>query len=158
MANRKHTTQLVKKRLTYNVREAANVTGATPGTVRRWREAGLSAVEGVYPAIFRGVDIIDFLKRRAEARKRPTGSGRMFCLRCKDAKWPAFGEVEYWPDGPKTGALRGLCPDCATVMSKLTSLAKLRAAAGDLKISMKCVDSRLGETPEPHCNAHSEGA
>ena len=137
MANRKHTTQLVKKRLTYNVREAAKVTDATPGTVRRWREAGLPAVEGVYPAIFRGVDIIEFMKHRAEGRKRPTGPGRMFCFTCKDAKRPAFGEVEYWPDGPKTGALRGLCPDCATVMSKLTSVAKLRAAVGDLKVSMQ---------------------
>lgn len=143
MANRKHSARRIKKRHSYNVREAATATGATSGTVRRWHKAGLAAVDGIYPLIFRGVDVIDFLKRRAEGRKQPSGPGRMYCFRCKEPKRPAFGEVEYWPDGPKAGRLTGLCPDCATIMNKRTSLAKLRSAAGDLGIAMQCADSRL---------------
>jgi hypothetical protein len=158
MANRKHSAQRVKKRLTYNVREAAKATGASPGTVRRWREAGLKPVEGSSPPFFRGVDIIDFLKRRAEARKQPCGPGRMFCFKCKAPKRPAFDEIEFRPSTPKSGRLTGLCPNCATVMHRRVSLAKLRAAAGDLKLSMQCADSRLGETSQPSCNDHSEGA
>lgn len=134
MANRRHSARLVKRRLTYNVREAAKVTGSTPGTVRHWHRGGFEGIIGVYPIIFRGVDIITFLKRRAEGRKQPSGPGRMYCLRCKAPKTPAFGEAEFWPDGPKLGTLRGLCPDYAAMKNRRTSLAKLRLASGDLKV------------------------
>ncbi len=158
MANRKHSAQRLKKRLTYNVREAASAIGATPGTIRRWSKTGLKPVEESYPAFFRGAELIDFLKRRAEGRKQPCGPGRMFCFRCKEPKRPAFGEAEYWPGTPTMGRLTGLCPDCLAIMHRRVSLAKLRAAAGDLKVSMQSADSRIGETSNPHCNDDSEGA
>jgi hypothetical protein len=115
MANRRHSARLVKRRRSYDVRETAAVTGATPGTVRHWNKTGLQSVAGVYPRIFLGADIIAFLKRREEKRKQPCGPGRMFCLRCKAPKTPAFSEAEFWPDGPKLGTLRGLCPDCTAI-------------------------------------------
>jgi hypothetical protein len=157
MANRRHSVRHLKRRWTYNVRQAAKATGATPGTVRNWQKKGLEAVVGVYPAIFRGIDIIAFLGRRNQARKQPCGPGRLFCFRCKAPKRPAFDEVEFWPDGPKLGKLRGLCPDCAATMNRRVSLAKLKMAAGDLTISMRRGDSRLSETLIPNCNDHSEG-
>jgi hypothetical protein len=156
MANRRHSVRHLQRRRTYNVREAAKATGATPGTVRNWQKNGLEAVVGVYPAIFRGVDIIAFLGRRRRSRKQPCGPGRLFCFRCKAPKRPAFNEVEFWPDGSKLGKLRGLCPDCTTTMNRRVSLAKLKAAAGDLTVSMRRADSRLSETPMPNCNDHSE--
>jgi hypothetical protein len=156
MANCRHSVRHLRRRRTYNVREAAKATGATPGTVRNWQKNGLEAVIGVYPAIFRGIDIIDFLLRRKRARKQPCGPGRLFCFRCKAPKRPAFNEVEFWPDGPKLGKLRGLCPDCTTAMNRRVSLAKMRAAAGDLTVSMRRADSRLSETTKPNCNDHSE--
>jgi hypothetical protein len=157
MANRRHSARRIKKRWTYNVREAAKATGATSGTVRRWSKNGLAPVKGIYPTIFRGADIIEFFRRRESNRKKPCGPGRMFCFRCKERKTPAFSEVEFRPDGPKLGTLSGLCPDCAALMNRRTSLANLEAAAGGLKISMRCVDPRLNRTPEPNSNPHSEG-
>lgn len=157
MANRRHSARHVKRRRLYNVREAAKATGATSGTVRQWHKNGLEAVAGVYPLIFRGVDLIAFLKQRDEARKQPTGPGRIFCLYCKKPKVPAFREVGFWPDGPTLGTLKGLCPDCTTTINRRTSVTKLKAAAGDLKVSMRCCDSHLSWTPGPHCNPHSEG-
>jgi hypothetical protein len=156
MGNRRHSVRHLKRRRTYNVREAAKATGATAGTVRNWQKNGLDAVVGVYPAIFRGIDIIAFLRRRTRERKQPCGPGHLYCFRCKAPKRPAFDEVEFWPDGPKLGSLRGLCPQCATTMNRRVSLAKLKSAAGDLTVSMRCADSRLNETPMPHCNDHSE--
>jgi hypothetical protein len=156
MANRKHSVRHLRRRRAYNVREAAKATGATPGTVRNWHKNGLEAVAGIYPTVFRGVDIIAFFARRKRARQQPCGPGRLFCFRCKIPKRPAFGEVEYWPDGLKGGKLRGLCPDCTTTMNRRVSLTKLKSAAGDLAISMRCADARLSETSPPHCNDHSE--
>jgi hypothetical protein len=158
MANRKHSARRIKKRLTYNVREAAKAIGATPGTIRRWREAGLKPVEGSYPPFYRGVDLMEFMKRRAQGRKQPCGPGRMFCFKCKEPKRPAFGEIEYRPSSARAGRLTALCPDCATVMHRRVSLAKLRAATGDLSVSMQGEDSRISETSKPHCNDDSEGA
>jgi hypothetical protein len=158
MANRQHSVRHLQKRRTYNIREAAKATGATPGTVRNWQKNGLESVFGVYPAIFRGIDIIAFVRLRNRARKQPCGPGRLFCFRCKAPKQPAFDEVEFWPDGPKLGSLRGLCPDCAATMNRRVSLAKLKSAAGDLTVSMRRADSRLSETSIPNCNDHSEGS
>ena len=87
------------------------MTGATPGTVRHWLKNGLQPVAGCYPTIVRGVDLIDFLNRRNTSRKRPCGPGRLFCLRCKEPKRPAFDEVEFWQDGPKLGSLQGALSD-----------------------------------------------
>jgi len=156
MANRRHTARRIKRLRSYNVREVARATGATPATVRHWSRNGLESVKGIYPAIFRGVDIIDFFKRREDKRKQPCGPGRMFCLHCKVPKTPAFDEAEFRPDGPKLGTLTGLCPDCAGLMHRRTSIAKLDSAAGVLKVSIKRAESRLDETQDPNCNRHSE--
>ena len=63
MANRRHSARRVKRLRSYNVREAAKVTGATPGTIRHWLKNGLEPVAGRFPAIVRGIDLIDFLNR-----------------------------------------------------------------------------------------------
>jgi hypothetical protein len=156
VANRQHSARRVKRLRTYNVREAAKATGATPATVRHWHKNGLESVAGVYPAIFRGVDIIAFMRRRAQERKQPCGPGRMYCLRCKKPKKPAWGEVEFWGDGPKLGTLRGLCPDCAATMNRRVSRTKLDSAAGDLRVSIRHADPRLSGMPEPNSNPHFE--
>ena len=158
MANRRHSARRVKCLWTYNVAEAAKAVGATAGTVRHWHKIkGLEAVTGLWPPIFRGVDIIAFLKRRAAARKHPSGPGRIFCFHCKQPKVPANGEADYVPDGPKLGTLQGLCPDCVGIICRRTSLTKLPAAAGSLIVSMPRADSRLYGMAEPHCNPHYEG-
>jgi hypothetical protein len=90
VANRRHSARRIRRLRTYNVREAAKATGATPSTVRHWHKNGLEAVTGIWPLIFRGVDIIAFFKRREGERKRPCGPGRMYCFRCKAPKTPAL--------------------------------------------------------------------
>jgi hypothetical protein len=156
MANRRPSARRLKRLRHYNVREAAKAVGVTSATVRLWGKTGLAAVEGVYPKIYRGVDLIEFLKRRAAKRKQPCGPGRLFCFTCKEPKPPAFGEVEFEPRGAAVGRLMGLCPDCTSTMYRRTSRAKLHEAVGNLKVAMKCADSRLNGTPDPHGNPHFE--
>ena len=156
MANRRHSARRVRARYIYNVREAAKVTGATPGTVRHWLKGGLAPVSGIYPTIIRGVDIIAYFDRVRQARKRPCGPGRLFCLGCKSPKRPAFDEVEFLLDGPTLGAIRGLCPDCSSVMNRRVSRARLNAVVADLKLSMRPGDSHLSGTINPSCNDDSE--
>ena len=154
MANRRHSARRVKRLHTYNVLEAAKFTGATPGTVRHWHKHGLEAVKDLWPLIFRGADIIAFLKQRSAARKQRCGPGRIYCLRCKAPQAPALGMAEYVPDTPKRGALAGICPGCEGLMFRRTSPANLKAAAGNLNVSIQCAESRLGNTHEPYSNHH----
>jgi hypothetical protein len=158
MGNHRVSCRRVKSRWSYNVREAAKVLGVTPPTVRSWQAKGLKPVEGSKPPFFLGVDIIEFVKSRKASAKDPCGPGRLYCLSCKAPKVPAFGEVEFWPSGPVLGALKGLCPDCTSVMQRRTSRRLLKAAAGNLKVSMQPAESRLIGTAEPCCNPHNPEA
>lgn len=70
---------------------------------------------------------------------------------------PALGMVDYQPDTPKRGMLTGLCPDCGGLIYRRSSPANLKAAAGDLEVSMPSAESRLGETDERNSNHNSGG-
>lgn len=154
MANRRVSARRVKRRWTYNVAEAAAVTNVTAATVRQWLKIGLEPVPGIRPTIIRGADLIAFLKKREIERKRPCGPGRIYCLRCKEPREPAFGGVEYWPDTTSKGTLKGLCSTCGGLLCRRTTLAGARQAAANLAISFKCVDWGLGQTAEAHSNPH----
>ena len=153
MPNNRVSPRRVKRLRTYDVREAADATGATTQTVRKWLQEGLA---GIRPAIVRGADLIAFLKSREAARKRPCGPGRLYCLRCKAPSDPAFGELEYWPDTAITGSLKGLCATCGGWMVRRTTRARAQAAAGNLSVSFRCDEASLGQTPGARSNHHIE--
>lgn len=157
MANRHHSARRIKRLRTYDVGQAAKATGATPGTVRHWHKNGLEAVPGHWPLIFRGVEIIEFFKKRNTARKQRCGPGRIYCLRCRAPKTPALGMVDYRPDTPKRGMLTGLCPDCGGLIYRRSSPDNWKAAVGNLEVSMPSAESRLAETDEPNSNDNSGG-
>jgi hypothetical protein len=154
MANRRHSARRIKRLRSYNVLEAATATGASRQTVRRWHKDGLPAVAGHHPLIFRGADIIAYLKSRTAQRRQPCGPGRLYCLRCKAAKPPAEGMLEYRPETRSLGTLTALCPDCAGLMHRRASVRTLTAATGGLAVSMPRADVSLGETPPAHCNGY----
>ena len=134
MPNNRVSPRRVKRLRTYDVREAADATGATTQTVRKWLQEGLAPVPGIRPAIVRGADLIAFLKSREAARKRPCGPGRLYCLRCKAPSDPAFGELEYWPDTAITGSLKGLCATCGGWMARR----RWRNWAGTMRAPISC--------------------
>lgn len=156
MPNQKHSTRRVKRRRLYDVSAAAKVLGASPSTIRHWSRNGLNAVPGIKPTSFRGVDIIDFFKKRDAARKQTTGPGRIFCLKCRAPKTPAGNMVDYKPTSAKRGVLIGICPDCERLIYRASSLAKLEAATRGLSVSMPKAESSLTETGKPIPNPHSQ--
>ncbi len=156
MANQRHSTRHIKRRRLYDVRAAAKVLGASPSTIRHWARNGLTALAGIRPTAFRGVDIIDFFKTRDAARKQASGPGRIYCFKCRVPKPPAGGMVDYRPTTPKRGVLIGICPTCERLMYRACSPAKLDAATRGLAVSIQKAESRLVETPEPILNPHSQ--
>lgn len=128
---------------TYAVGEIARMCGVHKNTVARWRKAGLRPIEGSGQPLFLGPEVSEFLERRRQAAKCPLPPGQFYCLGCRTRKEPAWGVAELitviLANGKPatTGNLKGLCPDCAAVMNRKVSLAKLAAVAGNLDIIVR---------------------
>jgi hypothetical protein len=144
----------IKRLRLYDPLEAARALGVSRQTIWRWKKQGLVCIPNHRPTLFRGVDIIDFVRSRANDRKRRCGPGRLFCLRCKEPKPPAEGMLEFRTDAGTLGMLTAICPTCMGLMYRRASLRTLAAAAGGHPVSMKNGLVRLGEITEPHCHDH----
>ena len=155
MANRRITSRHIRGNLTYTVAEAAAVTGAHKNTVRHWLKNGLSAIDDRQPTLIKGATLKAYLDGRKAKRRQPCGPGRLYCLKCRAPKIPAFGEVEYETHTPKRGRLIGICPDCDRLIFRLTSRLKLCEAAGNLTVRFRCEVERLDERSPPNLNCDS---
>ena len=144
----------IKRLRLYDPLEAARALGVSRQTIWRWKKQGLVCIPNHRPTLFRGADIIAFVRSRREGRKQRCGRGRLFCFRCKEPKPPAQGMLDFRADAGALGTLTAICPTCGGLMYRRASLHTLAAAAGDLAVSMQNGNVRLGETTEPHCHDH----
>jgi hypothetical protein len=144
----------IKRLRLYDPMEAARALGVSRQTVWRYKKQGLVCIPNHRPTLFRGVDIIEYVRSRADGRKQRCGPGRLFCLRCKEPKRPAAGMLEFRADAGTLGTLTAICPSCTGLMYRRASLRTLAAAAGGHPVSMQSGLVRLGETTGPHCRDH----
>jgi hypothetical protein len=156
MGNRRIDTRHIRSNLTYTVAETAAITGVHRNTVRNWLKNGLSAIDGRHPTLIKGATLKAFLDARKTKRKQPCGPGRLYCLKCRAPKTPAFGEVEYEASTAKLGRLIGICPDCENLIQRRASSLKLRDAIGTLIVRFRCETERLDETLPPNLNCDSK--
>jgi hypothetical protein len=156
MANHRISSRRIRGQLTYTVAEAAQITGSHRNTIRHWLRSGLSVLDGRQPTLIKGATLKAFIDARHANRRQPCGPGRMYCLKCRTPRIPAFGEVEYEPRSEKRGRLIGLCPDCSTLLQRRTTAGKIREAAGNLVIRFRCEAERLDETSACNLNCASQ--
>jgi hypothetical protein len=156
MANRRISSRRIRGRLTYTVAEVAQATGSHRNTVRHWLKSGLSALDRRQPTLIKGTTLKAFIDGRNADRRQPCGPGRMYCLKCRAPKIPAFGEVEYEPKSEKSGRLIGLCPDCSTLIQRRTSARKIREAVGNLLVQLRREAERLDEMSASNLNCDSQ--
>jgi hypothetical protein len=155
MSNRRISSRHIRGLLTYSVAEAARVTGAHRNTIRHWLQSGLATIDSRKPILIRGTALKAFIDSRRARRRQPYGPGRIYCLRCREPKRPAFDEIEYEADNGKLGRLIGLCPDCGIIILRRTSALRVREAAGDLKVRFRPQVERLCESN--HASLNCEG-
>jgi hypothetical protein len=155
MANRRISSRHIRGLLTYSVAEAARVTGAHRNTIHHWLGSGLPTIDSRKPILIKGAALKAFIDSRRARRRQPCGPGRIFCLKCREPKRPAFDEVEYEPDNRKLGRLIGLCPDCGGIILRRTSALRIRDAAGNLGIRFRPAVERLYESK--HASLNCEG-
>lgn len=138
----------IKTHRNYTVDELSRALGAAPITIRRWLKAGLPNVNDQKPALIAGAHLIEFLDSR-KAPRQHCQPHECYCVKCKGPRVPAERMAEYVPLSVTTGNLRGLCPDCATLMHKRTSKASLAdlGAYLDLTVVQATLPIRGRETP-----------
>lgn len=145
----------VKIHHSYSVEEIASLLGVHKNTVRNWIKDGLQAIDDRRPTLVHGLAIRTFLRARRQCAKRPCKPHEIYCVKCRSPKHPAEGMVDYVPLAPTSGNLRGLCPDCGTLINKRVALAKLHAVAKDFDLAIPDAEPRIGESACPPANCDS---
>jgi excisionase family DNA binding protein len=117
--------RLIKIHRTYTVEEAALTLGVHRNTIRTWIKDRLPTVDRRRPLLILGRDLRAYLDGKGRKRKQPCQPGELYCVRCRSPKPPAGGMLEYVPLTRCIGNLRGLCPDCCTLIHRRVSFGKL---------------------------------
>ncbi|BCA59300.1 hypothetical protein HMP06_2069 [Sphingomonas sp. HMP6] len=138
MATRRANPYRVKLHRSYSVPELSACLKVHANTVREWQRAGLKPIDKANPMLFQGAAVRAFLSKRNADRKRPCGSGLIYCFRCRVPCAPALGMVDYVPLTTASGNLRALCETCGGMMHR-------RARRADLHRIMPAIDIRILE-------------
>lgn len=109
----------------YTVAEAAALFGVHRNTVRNWIRAGLATVNAGRLVLILGSELRDHLTQTKVARRARCGPGAMYCLKCPAPRRPPPELIEIAATTATAANLRGLCPECGTLMHRRASLARL---------------------------------
>jgi len=107
----------VKIHRCYTIDELARVLGVARGSVRRWIKSGLPALRDQKPMLILGEDALHFLSARKRSRSK-CEPDECYCVKCRTPRRPAGDMAEFVPLTDTTGNLRGICPDCGSLMHK----------------------------------------
>jgi len=137
------------------VEEIAEHFGIHKNTVRLWIKQGLPIIDDRRPFLASGLDLANFLQARRGKPKQSCGPGFIYCVKCRTPKTPALKMVDYVPITATAGNLRGLCPDCETLIHRRVNLLKLDLIRGDLEVTLPQAERHIRERPAPSVNCDS---
>jgi excisionase family DNA binding protein len=141
--------RLAKIHRNYTVEEIATLYGVHRNTVRQWIKAGLPVVDQRRPVLVLGAALADFLRKRRTVNKRPCRPGEIYCVRCREPRLPAGGDVRYHPITPTQGNLVGLCPSCSAGLFRRVSAANLGQFDGVLRITLPPAGEHISKSTQP---------
>lgn len=153
MAKPRANPRLAKIHRNYTVEEIATLYGVHRNTVRQWIKAGLPVVDQRRPVLVLGAALADFLRKRRTVNKRPCRAGEMYCVRCREPRVPAGGDVRYHPVTATQGSLVGICPTCAAGLYRSVSAANLGRFEGLLRIRLPPAVEHIGKSAQPSVNS-----
>ncbi|GGD13114.1 helix-turn-helix domain-containing protein [Aquisalinus flavus] len=138
----------------YTVSEIADKLQVHRQTVLRWIRAGeLLPVDGSRPILVEGETLKAYLKAR-QPKRHKCAPDEWFCMKCRTPRKAAFGECEILTGNRASCNIRALCEDCATLMHKRFSLARLPALATAFTVSAPQHLKHLMDSIHPCLNVH----
>ena len=152
MSRRRISGSRVKIHHTYTIAEAADVVSVHAHTIRGWIDRGLTAMTGQKPALIKGADLKRFIGDRRQSRKKKCRAGELFCVKCREPRRPAGDMVDFLPVGQSGGNLRGICPQCETLMHRRVSSDRFASVTGDLRVGFPEGQSRIRDGGTPSVN------
>jgi hypothetical protein len=144
--------RLVKIHRTYTVDEMATLFGVHRNTVREWLRKGLATVDQRRPLLVLGHVLVDFLKARRAANKRPCRPGEIYCVRCREPRPPVGSYAVYQAITPTGGNLVGICPNCSARIFRRVNLTSLAQVAGHLHVGVPEAQQHIDESQQPSVN------
>lgn len=141
----------------YTTEEIADLFGVHKNTVRNWTKAGLKAIDRQRPLLFLGSELFAFLSRRRAVNRQRCGRGELFCLRCKAPRMPLNRQLQYSPQTPLLGCLRGICGHCGARMNRRASVMQLLALAAEFELQTPEGLEHIAESGEPSMNCDLRG-
>jgi hypothetical protein len=139
--------KLIRRDYSYSLQELAELFRLHPNAVRRWIRDGLRTIDGLKPKLVHGSDVIDFLGRRQQGRKRCCAPGEMYCCRCRAPRRPAEGKVIVEQVNARQIMVRGTCELCGTRMNRGGLLERLPEIQSLLAVT--ALSLRLNEPTDP---------
>lgn len=127
MAGRRRKPDLRRIRISqsYSIPETAKLVDRTAPTIRTWIKQGLPTLPHTSPCLICGVDLKDWLTKRAQARKQPCSIDTLYCFKCRRPRRPKPDTVNTSPVSAKTVKVSGKCNVCSTAMQQPRALSKL---------------------------------
>jgi excisionase family DNA binding protein len=149
--------RLAKIHRSYTVEEVARRLNVHKNTVRDWVRGGLPTIDARRPALIAGIELRRFLEAKSKRRKQPCAPGELYCVRCRAPKAPAGAMADYIPITSTSGNLRGLCPDCETLIHRRVAYAKLNNFRAFLDVTVLALPSiRESNDPSLSCDSETE--
>ena len=139
---------LAKIHRNYNVEEIASVFNVHKNTVRQWIKNGLPVLDNKRPMLVHGSDLFQFLKLRRTKNKKTCKPGEIYCVRCREPRFPVDMKARYDAVSETQGSLIGVCSYCDIYIYRRVSLAKLSLSRGELVIAMPIDLEHLIESNE----------
>src|SRR5262249_38499539 len=130
--------------------------GVHRNTVRQWIKSGLAVCDARRPILILGTALADFLHKRRLARRRPCPPGHLYCVRCREPRYPAEGMADYVATSATLGNIQGLCPICGTLMNRRVNITKLDEVRGDLAVQVTGSTRHIGDGSRPSVNSDFE--
>ena len=143
MAARRLNPRRARIHRSYTVGEVALLYGVHRNTVRGWLHSGLEKLGSGKPILIHGAILRRFLEGRRASRKRPCGSGRLYCLPCRTPRRPAGQIADYIPVGPHVGDLCALCEECGGVMHRRIRKDRLVELFPETDVRIRQAEPRL---------------
>ena len=116
-----HNLRHIPQSKTYTVDEICDLLGVHSRTAYAWLKGGLESISGSYPKLVHGSKLVEFLKKKKEARRIICQHDEFCCFTCKAARKPLPDSITQTPKNKTVINLRAICSICGGVMFKTIS-------------------------------------